>query len=650
MVIGHRQGRRTLAGVTLAAWLLAGTAPAFGAEGMRTLRGEAELKALLKRADAYQTTINQGVPPQPPVPPPAPPPPVAVSADAAAPAPAAAESITNVQTAGVDEGGIVKVHGKHLVVLRRGRLFTVAVGDESLTPIDMINAFPPEHDGGRAWYDEMLITGDTVLVMGYTYARQGTELNRFRIDAAGKLTYVDTHYLRSGDYYSSDNYASRLIGSKLVFYAPNYINRDKPLQNLPALRRWSEGREKSRFEPAASVNRIYLPDLLVNNPAFNVSAFHSVTMCDLAAVRLSCDSTVVMGSYGRTFYVGQDGVYVWTGNLFQRPWNDRRKPDQRGIVYRIPFDGKRPSAAVVWGGPSDQFGLRSEPDGTLHALVRPEYGGDAMWLNKIVGGGQLALLKLPSSRFGSGGGAPRKADYRPLPGGDMSGIKNRYVGNHLLYGATYYSGSYANGRYTPYTGPRPVYAVPLDGGMIARLDTDMSLSRIDQMGKDAILVGNPVSADGNGGSLRFQAVALDGRGSAVVDSYDLPGAREGESRSQAYFFRADNTDGTDGTLGLPVGLPMRPGSYGYGSGIFFMARKDRKFAPLGTLDSGLLKSIDDGCVASCVDWYGNARPIFLRGRIFALLGYELVEGRISEGRIAEVRRTSFMPDKAAPGR
>src|SRR5690242_3341878 len=39
------------------------------------------------------------------------------------------ESITNTQHAGVDEGGIVKLHGDHLVVLRRGRLFTVAIGD-----------------------------------------------------------------------------------------------------------------------------------------------------------------------------------------------------------------------------------------------------------------------------------------------------------------------------------------------------------------------------------------------------------------------------------------------------------------------------------------------------------------------------------------
>src|SRR5262245_19712180 len=40
---------------------------------------------------------------------------------------AEADSITNVQHAGVDEGGIVKLHGEHLVILRRGRLFTVEV-------------------------------------------------------------------------------------------------------------------------------------------------------------------------------------------------------------------------------------------------------------------------------------------------------------------------------------------------------------------------------------------------------------------------------------------------------------------------------------------------------------------------------------------
>src|SRR5258708_36462237 len=53
------------------------------------------------------------------------------------------ESVTNVQHAGVDEGGIVKLHGNHLVVLRRGRLFTVAIGDGARNPIPRADAFRP---------------------------------------------------------------------------------------------------------------------------------------------------------------------------------------------------------------------------------------------------------------------------------------------------------------------------------------------------------------------------------------------------------------------------------------------------------------------------------------------------------------------------
>jgi hypothetical protein len=54
--------------------------------------------------------------------------------------------------------------------------------------------------------------------------------------------------------------------------------------------------------------------------------------------------------------------------------------------------------------------------------------------------------------------------------------------------------------------------------------------------------------------------------------------------------------------------------------------------------------VADGCKASCVDWYGNARPIFLRGRVLALLGYELVEGAVDGAGMWELRRASFAPE------
>jgi hypothetical protein len=47
------------------------------------------------------------------------------------------------------------------------------------------------------------------------------------------------------------------------------------------------------------------------------------------------------------------------------------------------------------------------------------------------------------------------------------------------------------------------------------------------------------------------------------------------------------------------------------------------------------------CEVSCIDWYGNSRPIFTGGRVFALTGTELVEGRLERGRIREIGRLSI---------
>ena len=111
-----------------------------------------------------------------------------------------ADAVTNTQTAGVDEGGIVKVHGKHLVMLRRGKLFTVNVGQQALRPLASLDAFAPGSDPSDSWYDEMLVSGDTVVVIGYSYSRGGTEVGLFDIDAAGRLAYRATYHLRSNDY------------------------------------------------------------------------------------------------------------------------------------------------------------------------------------------------------------------------------------------------------------------------------------------------------------------------------------------------------------------------------------------------------------------------------------------------------------------
>lgn len=619
---------------------------------MRAFSGEAELKAFLKRAGQAEQRVYAAVPP-----PPAPPPPPAVAAPAmesvtvtaAARAPDA-PSITNNQTQGVDEGGIVKTHGSHLVVLRRGRLFTIDTRGGALKPVDTIAAFPPSDNGGQdAWYDEMLIAGDLVVVIGFNYARAGTEINRFRISAEGKLAYLDTHHLRSNDYYSSRNYASRLIGTRLVVYTPHdiYVGEGEDFQDsLPALRRWSEKGPDAGFEILASPRRIYLAEMLrrARNP--NIEALHAVTACDLASVRLACNSTAVLGSQSRNFYVAQDAVYVWTGDLFQRRWDG--PSDLRGMAYRLPLDGSAPQAVGVVGNPTDQFSFL-EQGGILNVLVRADEGGEAMWQAEVKSG-DLALLRLPLTRFGDGARMAARSLYQPLPrGAGFYDLQNRFVGDHLLYGGQE-EGRWDDrlDRYVPGAGGR-IGVVGLRDRRVTMLAAGLAVTRIDQLGRDGIAIGQT-----GDGALVFQPVALDGT-PRLMDAYALPATAEGESRSHAYFFRPDpgSADGASGTLGLPVARALaHPNArfLGAGSAIVFLRRDARALSPAGELAAQPARAVADNCLASCVDWYGNARPIFYGDRIFALMGYELVEGRLERGRITEFARVDFTPSAASPAR
>ena len=106
-------------------------------------------------------------------------------------------------------------------------------------------------------------------------------------------------------------------------------------------------------------------------------------------------------------------------------------------------------------------------------------------------------------------------------------------------------------------------------------------------------------------------------------------------------------------LGLPISEPARPGYYHLfqnSAAILFLKNNSLHFEEAGELAAQSERATDDKCRASCVDWYGNARPLFVRGRIIALLGYELVEGSVEKGHINEKRRVSYAPHSLAAQR
>ena len=603
-------------------------------------RGEAEKRRAARRSEVQAGSMMLNAETQA-----AAPAALAKSADSVG---AAAESITNVQTAGVDEGGIVKRAGDHLVILRRGRLFTVRVGGDALQPAAMLDAYAPGTNPQGAWYDELLISGSTVVVIGYSYARGGTEIGLFELGEHGALAYRATYHLRSFDYYSSRNYASRLIGSKLVFYTPTLLQPwgPPPEQMLPGVRRWIGEATPREFERILPATRVYRTDDEFD-PAQPL-ALHSVTACDLGSAPLRCESTAVLGPQGRVFYVSQGSVYVWTSS-WRRPFAalpnrpaPAPAPTSLSAVFRIPLDGSAPSALKTAGVPIDPLSFLEDNSGHLNVLLREAGSGEGMWGSEATRGA-MALLRVPLASFGDGRNAAQREHYRTLPTVAGHSVQNRYVGDWLLWGGRDAGrGTFANAG-TNGAAWALRYADKADA---LALRPDHAVERIESLGHHAVLVGNA------GADLHFSSVRL-GTGTPVIAGRHVQGAaRQGEARTHGFFYRPSGAE--EGLLGLPVlgqGAGRHPGVYAAGQGsaaVVYLRQRDLAFTALGELQAQAQSPRDDACKASCVDWYGNARPIFLGERVFALLGYELVEGQLTNGgwreRIDERRRISFAPD------
>jgi hypothetical protein len=547
------------------------------------------------------------------------------------------ELTTNVQSEGVDEGDIVKLSGRFLVILRRGRLFTVDLGlhernERELRSRGSINAFGPQVDPAGTWYDELIVYRDRIIVIGYSYQRNGTELGLFRIGPNGSLRFEGTYQLRSYDYYSSRNYASRLVGGKLVFYAPLPfgVEIDGPSSTFPALRRWRAGADAKDFHSITAPAHVF--SVAADSSLGGELMLHAVTSCDLDSPEFTCDARVVVGPPGRVFYVSPTAVYVWATR-----WSPRNDTafDSRdaSTLYRLPLDGSSPRAIRVTGHPVDQLSFEESSDGYLNVLVRSEGNGEGMWFAEQSHGSSAALLRIPLADFGDGSRRAPRSRYRLLPVNAGDYFQNRFVGDWLLYGA-------GNGWRQPAVSSSTLFAVRISGGDPVQVPVPHGVDRIDALGPNAIVVGS------DGENLHFTGIDLSAD-PEIAQRYVLAHASQGELRTHGFFY--ERSSDSTGILGLPV---RGAGSAGWAhlvegsTSVIYLRNAGNEFAELGVLRSRIGTTVSneaDACKASCVDWYGNARPLFVNGRVFALLGYEIVEGKLEGHRLVEKRRIDFAP-------
>ncbi len=601
-------------GIAAAALLALSAEAAWAQDAMPSFGSDAELRTFLNTEPA----AVEAPPPPPPLPPlpishhdrPVPgggPPAVAGPVqhdppsltfhDAAAPTP------------GVDAGAPVQAVGDHLVVLRRGRLFTFARDGDELRSVDAADAFAPGAAVLRDWARSLFVVGDTVAVVAFSAARGGTEMSRFRITPEGGIRWLDTHLLHRGQ--ATEPVEARVVDGQLVTYAVRYPSDEDagdPLATLPQA-------------PGAD-RRIAADEVFVAAPLKAAGAGArlgrvSVFRCDIGGEALACDAAMMLSPGVRQVHVDRDATYVWTGTAGDAG------PGDPAYLYRLPHDEARPSAVQVQGAPVRKTALGVDAAGErLNVLVQPRSRSDAAFARGFASG-DPALLSLPLTRFGDGGRAAPTADYRFLELDSDDFIPTAAVaGGGVAYAFRPDGADGSDGH--------SLVALPFGGrDGPERFEVEAGVYRLAALGDDIVM-------SGAGAGLPLAVVDLNAPGGPDVGTVlTVPDAAEYLTRHGEYY-RADGAD--EGLLVLPVGRTLEPRD------LLVLRREGTSLSVAGRLMAPRPPYSDDGCRASCAAWYADGRPVFIGNRIYAVLGYELVEAGLEpDGTVRERRRLNFMP-------
>ena len=624
-------------------------------------------------------------PPPPPPPPPAPAPgleTVTVTAAKASDAsPAANPEITNNQIRGVDEGDIVKQVGDHLVILQDGRLFITDLMPDGAPGLALdTRADVYRSDREDTWYDELLVAGRTLLVTGYSYREDATEFTVLRLNEDASVTRQATFYLASEDYYDTDNYATRMIDGKLVIHTPIFLYGQGwwDAFDPPKIREWQkESAEGGRIdrrdlgEPLFRAEDIWMPVQRVADPVI-----HTVTVCDIDGATdksaPACSSNAIVGTEDYEFLVTREAFWLWMAPGYSETWIDEPaemseaaeaeaiamcEGDLRpgaemvgeGALVQLPIDGSEPRVTGVRGKPQNQFSMDMD-GGEFRALLDWNAADCPRWMGKETA--ELAYFATPLDSLSDTLDRTPDSAYVEVPSPKGAAYEARFTPDYLVYGGRSSWGDYP---------PAPNETDARDTGQAIVLPT------ADPRAPQFIDIPHGVIRAERAGPYMALTGYRDVRGLNVslIDLRDTPrlggtivlgGRYESENRSHA-FNSSIARDGT-GLIGIPtVRNEEEGGRWWFWSDTsdmtYLTVRANASLTLAGTLraNADSVEEADYECEVSCIDWYGNARPIFTGGRNLALVNSEIIEGEMVDGRMHELHRLNILmpPPRAVAG-
>ena len=218
----------------------------------------------------------------------------------------------------------------------------------------------------------MLVSGDTVVVIGYSYERGGTEVGLFNITDKGRLSYRSTYHR-----------ARRLLLVAQLREPFSWQQADLLRAAVSVSRHGRSvwivsggasllGAQRSEFKRIVAATSVYHPE-----SEFDTDygmALHTVHRVRPRQWRLRLQRHVCYWTSGARVLRLAGFAYIWTSS-----WARRAKDKPQSIVFRMPLDGSGPSALRASGSPVDQFSFLQSEDQHLNVLLRSESSGDGMW-------------------------------------------------------------------------------------------------------------------------------------------------------------------------------------------------------------------------------------------------------------------------------
>lgn len=495
-----------------------------------------------------------------------------------------------------------------LLILRRGRLFSISLSGKHAHVVDAINAYPDGATPKDVWVDEMLVVGRRAILVGFDRRLCANTVSRVRIGAGGRLAFEDSYQFRGVTRTSPYEIPPRLIYGKLVLYSQTGLDTNDPIASYPAMRRFGA----KDFGAVASARDLYVAPRLLS---YQVKYLHTLTMCDVALRTVRCHATGVLGGEGQV-HMSKRAAYLWIADWY----------GPNAFVYRMPLDGDAPRAVRAIGSP---VAFRADDaSGSLDVVIEPQFG-HAGWAPNL-DFQAIGLLTIPASAFGDGSGEMAPKDYRTLAT-DGPAFAARLSGDRFLYADNLL------GEHTV------LHAVSLRDGKKSDLPVGFGVNTFEPIGGDVMAIGRNIVDEGSGqayfeSDTHLAAFRLDGT-LAAGGHYLLPASNSVEHIEPGFFF-----DAASSVIGLPVGRHLDPNaSYKFdGSAtVTFLSYRDGALQVLGEVGSPGADLNSDNCHSACTDWYGDTRPIFVDGRVFALMGYELAE--LDPQTMRERTRLNFTP-------